>query len=80
VGQQLERVDPVGTGTSRECSHIGNRPAWIVATPRCARCAPVTRKDSGRAEMPVDFDGLRAAVTDTLSAARRAGSRREPAR
>jgi hypothetical protein len=28
-------------------------------------CA-VTRKDSGRAEPPVDFDGLRAAVTNTV--------------
>jgi hypothetical protein len=34
--------------------------------PLCASCAPVTRKDSGRAETPVDFDGLRAAVTNTV--------------
>jgi hypothetical protein len=51
-----------------------------TGTPRCARCAPVTRKDSGRAETPVDFGGLRAAVTNTVGRARRAGSRREPAR
>jgi hypothetical protein len=37
-----------------------------TGTPRCASCAPVTRKDSGRAEMPVDFDGLCAAVTNTV--------------